>query len=68
MSAPSFINRFCGCSNFTLGMQHARFDCLAAIHFNAEAVVALRANRQAKNPTALPPMGFASKVDLTSIS
>jgi len=39
MSAtPTFIDLFCGCGGFTLGVQRAGFDCLAAVDFNAEAV------------------------------
>jgi len=47
MSAkPTFIDLFCGCGGFTLGVQRAGFDCLAAVDFNAKAVATLRANLQ----------------------
>ncbi len=43
-SAPTFLDLFCGCGGFSLGMERAGFRCLAAIDFNAEAVATLRAN------------------------
>ena len=65
---PTFIDLFCGCGGFTLGMQRAGFDCLAAIDFNAEAVATLRANLQAKSPTGLKPVAFALEADLTALA
>ncbi|MCE9609558.1 MAG: DNA cytosine methyltransferase [Chthoniobacter sp.] len=44
MSAPTFLDLFCGCGGFSLGMERAGFQCLAAIDFNAEAIKTLRAN------------------------
>ena len=38
MSAPTFLDLFCGCGGFSLGMERAGFRCLAAIDFNEEAV------------------------------
>jgi DNA (cytosine-5)-methyltransferase 1 len=68
MSArPTFIDLFCGCGGFTLGMLRAGFDCKAAIDFNSQAVATLRANLQAKSPTGLPPVGFALEADLTAL-
>src|SRR4051812_46518699 len=40
----NFIDLFCGCGGFTLGMEHAGLKCLAAIDFNAEAIATLQAN------------------------
>lgn len=40
----NFIDLFCGCGGFTLGMERAGFKCLAAIDFNVEAVATLQAN------------------------
>jgi DNA (cytosine-5)-methyltransferase 1 len=69
MSAkPTFIDLFCGCGGFTLGMQRAGFDCLAAIDFNPEAVATLRTNLQAKSPTGLKPVAFALQADLTTLA
>jgi DNA (cytosine-5)-methyltransferase 1 len=53
----TFIDLFCGCGGFTLGMQRAGFRCLAAIDFNPEAVATLRAN--------LPEVTHALERDLT---
>ncbi len=40
----TFVDLFCGCGGFTLGMQRAGFDCLAALDFNPEAIATLRQN------------------------
>lgn len=40
----NFIDLFCGCGGFTLGMERAGLRCLAAIDFNADAVATLHAN------------------------
>ena len=37
-SKPAFIDLFCGCGGFTLGMERAGFECVAAVDFNADAV------------------------------
>ncbi len=34
----TFIDLFCGCGGFSLGLQHAGFKGLAAIDFNHEAI------------------------------
>jgi len=44
MSIPSFLDLFCGCGGFSLGMDRAGFDCLAAIDFNKEAIATFRKN------------------------
>lgn len=44
MSAPTLIDLFSGCGGFSLGMERAGFQCLAAIDFNPEAVATFRAN------------------------
>lgn len=40
----TYIDLFCGCGGFTLGMERAGFKCLAALDFNAEAIATLRSN------------------------
>lgn len=42
--ALSFIDLFCGCGGFSLGLQRAGLRCLAAIDFNAQAIEVFRAN------------------------
>ncbi len=42
--SPTFIDLFCGCGGFTLGMERAGFRCLAAIDFNPEAMAVFHAN------------------------
>lgn len=42
--APTFIDLFCGCGGFTLGMRRAGFECLAAIDYDKHAIATLRAN------------------------
>ncbi len=41
---PTFIDLFCGCGGFSLGLQRAGFRCLAAIDFNKEAITTFKAN------------------------
>ena len=41
---PTFVDLFCGCGGFTLGMERAEFQCLAAVDFNPEAVQVFKAN------------------------
>jgi DNA (cytosine-5)-methyltransferase 1 len=45
MATPlTFLDLFCGCGGFTLGLQRAGLRCLAAIDFNREAIEVFRAN------------------------
>ena len=48
MTAPreslTFIDLFCGCGGFSLGLQRAGLRCLAAIDFDEKAVTTYRAN------------------------
>src|SRR5437773_9674482 len=39
-----FLDLFCGCGGFTLGMERAGFCCLAAVDINDEAVTVLAKN------------------------
>ncbi len=43
-AAPTYLDLFCGCGGFSLGMDRAGFRCLAAIDFNPEAIATFRAN------------------------
>ena len=52
-----FIDLFCGCGGFSLGMVRAGFHCLAAVDFNPEAVAVFKAN--------FPQVPFVLKKDLT---
>jgi len=65
---PTFIDLFCGCGGFTLGMLRAGFQCSAAIDFNPQAIATLRDNLQSKAPTRLPAVGFALEADLTVLT
>jgi DNA (cytosine-5)-methyltransferase 1 len=42
--SPTFLDLFCGCGGFSLGLQRAGFRGLAAIDFNHEAIEVFRAN------------------------
>jgi DNA (cytosine-5)-methyltransferase 1 len=59
------IDLFCGCGGFSLGMERAGFDVLAAIDFNPEAISVYRANFPTvphvleKDLTAFPPRELA---------
>ncbi len=63
---PTFIDLFCGCGGFTLGMLRAGFDCLAAIDFNEQAVATLQANLADKQHPGFTPVRHALKRDLTA--
>jgi DNA (cytosine-5)-methyltransferase 1 len=40
----TFLDLFCGCGGFSLGMERAGFRCLAAIDFNEEAIATFAVN------------------------
>ena len=42
--SPTFVDLFCGCGGFSLGLTRAGLRCLAAIDFNPEAVEVFRTN------------------------
>jgi DNA (cytosine-5)-methyltransferase 1 len=44
MNQPTFIDLFCGCGGFSLGMERAGFRCLAGIDFNHQAAVVFARN------------------------
>ena len=64
----TFIDLFCGCGGFTLGMMRAGYRCLAAIDFNPEAVTALRQNLCDLRHPDFPPADHALERDLTQYS
>jgi DNA (cytosine-5)-methyltransferase 1 len=63
---PTFIDLFCGCGGFTLGMLRAGFECLAAIDFNEQAVATLKANLADKPHPDFAPVRHALQRDLTT--
>ncbi len=42
--AFTFLDLFCGCGGFSLGLERAGFRCLAALDFNPEAITTFKAN------------------------
>jgi len=65
-SRPTFIDLFCGCGGFTLGMLRAGFDCLAAIDFNEQAIATLKTNLADKEHPGFTPVRHALQRDLTT--
>ncbi len=65
---PTFIDLFCGCGGFTLGMLRAGFDCLAAVDFNEQAVATLKANLADKKHPDFTPVRHALQRDLTAFT
>jgi DNA (cytosine-5)-methyltransferase 1 len=56
----TFIDLFCGCGGFTLGMERAGFKCLAAIDSNEEAIEVFQKN--------FPQVPHALQENLTEFS
>jgi len=67
-SSPLFIDLFCGCGGFTLGMLRAGFTCKAAIDFNPQAVATLRANLSETKHPGIHPVEHALERDLTKFT
>jgi DNA (cytosine-5)-methyltransferase 1 len=73
MKNLTFIDLFCGCGGFSLGMQRAGFDCLAAIDFNPEAIAVFKANFRNvsqiihEDLTKFPPSDLAKLLGTDSV-
>lgn len=73
LGALTFIDLFCGCGGFSLGLQRAGFKCLAAIDFNKEAVETFKANfgnetkALCKDLTKFPPIKLSKILGLNSV-
>jgi DNA (cytosine-5)-methyltransferase 1 len=64
----TFLDLFCGCGGFTLGMLRAGFHCLAAIDADAVAVTAHRANLADRKHRGFHPVEHTLQRDLTQFS
>jgi len=69
----TFVDLFCGCGGFSLGLQRAGFQCLAALDFNKEAMTVFRANfpdvpnALEKDLTKFPPAKLAALLGGTEV-
>lgn len=68
----TFIDLFCGCGGFSLGMVRAGFRCLAAIDFNQEAITTFKANFPdtlafCKDLTKFPPDRLTAKLGVNHV-
>lgn len=72
-SQPTFIDLFCGCGGFSLGLERAGFRCVAAIDSNEEAVATYRANFSKesliirKDIARFPPDKLAARICLNTV-
>lgn len=72
-NALTCLDLFCGCGGFSLGMQRAGFQVLAAIDFNEEAISTFKANfpketlSLRKDLTQLRPHKLAAKLGVNSV-
>jgi DNA (cytosine-5)-methyltransferase 1 len=70
---PTFIDLFCGCGGFSLGMMRAGFRCLAGVDFNPEAMTVFRKNLLEvghalnKDLTRFPPSEMAGLMDTKEV-
>ena len=55
------LDLFCGCGGFTLGMQRAGFQVLAAVDVDPVAIATLRSNLIEQTHPALVPVGHARR-------
>jgi DNA (cytosine-5)-methyltransferase 1 len=68
MKSLTFIDLFCGCGGFTLGMLRAGFDCLAAVDSNPQAISTLRDNLATHHRTDITRVRHALHADLTKLT
>lgn len=61
---PTFLDLFCGCGGFTLGMIRSGLHCLAAIDHDPVAIATLRANLIDRDDLGLPSVAHALERDL----
>ena len=72
-SQLSFIDLFCGCGGFSLGMERAGFRCLAAIDFNPHAITVFKQNFPhvpqvlERDLTKFPPEQLAKLLDAKTV-
>ncbi len=70
---PTFIDLFCGCGGFSLGLIRAGFRCLAAVDFNEEAIQTFKANFSKdivalhKDLTTFTPAKLSAKLGVKEI-
>ena len=73
MKKLTFIDLFCGCGGFSLGMERAGFDCIAAVDFNPEAIAVFQKNFTnvpqilSKDLTKFPPAELAQLLCTESV-
>src|ERR1700722_19105666 len=72
-SMPTFIDLFCGCGGFSLGMRRAGFKSLARLDDNAEVVTVFKENLKdvphalQEDITKFSPRALADLLDTTSL-
>lgn len=62
--APTFLDLFCGCGGFTLGMIRSGFRCLAAIDRDPVAITTLQANLVNREDLDIPGVAHTLERDL----
>lgn len=71
--AFTFLDLFCGCGGFSLGLERAGFQCLAALDFNPEAITTFKANFSKdtlalrKDLTKFSPARLAAQLGVNSV-
>ena len=65
MKAQTFLDLFCGCGGFTLGMIRGGLRCLAALDVDPSAIATFRANLIDRHHPGLPDVAHALERDLT---